>query len=567
MNQKFYSKSSENIDFHSTAYSEKANFINFVYSLGNEKMRNLFKFPGEDFSLWWLSLIAEKSTIKSDAYKNLISYLCFDDGKSIAKRKGMKNNLLLNFGYGFWTLCIYLSQVIIVWLKVPNFKKRKARLCTDDYVIVSYFPYIDAKQLAENKFINKYLEVFHKTLQSSASKKFSHICIPVDIGGFRFSDSMRLCNKFQKGESLFLLHEFFNFGDLLLSIYYYLYFSVIFVFNLGWIKKQLKYPYKGNNFYIWDLFKSDFYRSFAGDNLAAAVLSILSFRKLISSINSKAKIITICEMQWWEKALYLNARKRGITTIGYQHSQVPALLFNHFNAPEELQEDTIFKHLPLPDYIATVGTITKQLFCEFGWPQERIIVWGAQRFEAFRNLDFLVVPWQEKEQYIVCALALDAWETKKIVRLLQEAFSSFPGYKIILKSHPVVNLEKIIKELGNNFNPKTFFVTSDSLDNLMKKAKAMIVTKSSASFYALAFGSYIVVPRFPRTLDCNPLSYVTDFLIYSYSAQELRSICDRIIYSEKGPSFYEQGKNFLREYFYFPNSDLEYLTKIENLKM
>jgi len=567
MNQESYSGSLENMNFHSMAYSEKANFIRFVYSLGNEKMRNIFKFPGEGLSLWWLSLIDEKSTIKSDAYENLISYLCSDGKKPIPKRKGKKNNFLLNFGYGFWTLCLYFVQVIIVWLKVSDFKKRKARLRTDEYIIVSYFPYIDVKELAKNKFINKYLEGLHKALQNSAPDKFSHICLPVNIDGFCFSDSVRLCNKFKESESLFLLQEFLNLGDLLLSIYLYLYFSLIFIFNLNWIKKQLKYTYKGKKIYVWNLFKSDFYRSFAGDNLAAAILYFVSFKKMILNINQNAKIVTICEMQWWEKALYLNARKRKITTIGYQHSQVPVLLFNYFNAPEELQEDVVSKYLPLPDYLVTVGKVTEQIFCESGWPRERVIKWGAQRFETFRDLDFLVVPWQEKDKCIVCALSADALETKKIVELLQEAFNSFPGYKIILKSHPAVNLKKIFKELNNDLNLETFFVSREPLDNLMKKAKAMVVTKSSASFYALASGSYIVVPRFAHILDCNPLSYITDFPIYTYSAQELRSNCDRIIDSQKGPSFYEQGKDFLREYFYYPSSDLEYLTKIENLKM
>jgi len=553
-------KSAENVVFHAEAFAERKNFIKFIASLGSDKMQRIFKFPGEDFSLWWLSLVAEKAVIKSDAYENLVAYLCSGKQKTVPKSNKKKNNLILNFAYGFWTLCSLSCQAVSVWLKARNFKKRKANLSSSEYIMVSYFPHIDARQLAKGNFLNNYLPAFHKTLKDSAAK-YSHICLPVDIDGFGFRDSARLLNKFQDKESLFLLQEFLNFGDLFLSFGYYLYFTFGFIFNLNWIKKQLRYTYKGNSFAVWNLFKGDFYQSFAGNNLATAIIYMLSFKKLVSKISPKAKIITVCEMQWWEKALYLYARKHKLTTIGYQHCQVPVLLLNYFNAPEEIKDGP----LPLPDYLAAVGKITQQMFCESGWPDKRVFIWGAQRFEPLRNLEGLFVPWQEKEEFIVCALPVDAWETKEILCLLREAFSASTGYKIMLKSHPTVNLKKIIRGLGFNFDPETFVVVEGPLDILMKKAKAMIVTKSSACFYALASGSYVIVPRFPGVLDCNPLSYLTVFPAYAYSASELRGICDGIINSRQSPSFYEQGKNFLRDYFYFPETDSEYLTKIKNL--
>jgi len=256
--ENYSSKSKTNAAFHAEATAERANFLKFISSLGSDRMQRIFKFPGEDFSLWWLSLVAEKAIIKSDAYANLIAYLCSEEQKVIPKSHKKKNNLILNFVYGFWTLCSLSCQAISVWLKTRNFKTRKANLSSSEYIIVSYFPYIDAQQLAKGKFVNNYLPAFHKTLKDSTAKH-SHICLPVDIDGFGFKDSSRLLNKFQDEESLFLLQEFFNFRDLLLSFGYYFYFTFGFIFNLNWIKKQLKYTYKGNSFDVWDLFKGDFY--------------------------------------------------------------------------------------------------------------------------------------------------------------------------------------------------------------------------------------------------------------------------------------------------------------------
>jgi surface carbohydrate biosynthesis protein (TIGR04326 family) len=342
-----------------------------------------------------------------------------------------------------------------------------------------------------------------------------------------------------------------------------LYFSCIFIFNLKWIKKQLKYTYNGTTYDVWDLFKGDFYQSFSGSNLVSSIIYILSFKKLLRSINPKAKIITVCEMQWWEKALYLEARKNSFITIGYQHCQMPTLLLNYFSAPEEIADDTAFRALGFPDYLATVGKITRKMFIDSGWPQNRVFAWGAQRFESIRNLESLFVPWQNKTDIIVCALPVDENEAKTMLALLRDTFiCPFPSYKIALKSHPAVNLAKIIKEMRLELSEEVFIVADDPLDMQMKKAKAMIVTKSSSCFYALAAGSYVIVPRFLNTLDCNPLSYLTNFPVYSYSAPELRGICDQIILSRERPVFFEQGKDFLRNYLYFPESNAEYLNNI-----
>ena len=61
--------------YHNLAFSEKDSFLNFIYKLGEMGLKRIFKFPKEDFSLWWFSLIAEKPPLKTDSYEKLISFL------------------------------------------------------------------------------------------------------------------------------------------------------------------------------------------------------------------------------------------------------------------------------------------------------------------------------------------------------------------------------------------------------------------------------------------------------------------------------------------------------------
>ena len=94
----------------------------------------------------------------------------------------------------------------------------------------------------------------------------------------------------------------------------------------------------------------------------------------------------------------------------------------------------------------------------------------------------------------------------------------------------------------------------------------MIVTVSSSSFFALAKGCPVIIPRFKNRIDLNPLSYISDIPFYVYSAQQLREICDKIVTSQEPTIPIEKYHKFLDNYLCFPKHNEEYLKKIEGLR-
>jgi len=90
------------------------------------------------------------------------------------------------------------------------------------------------------------------------------------------------------------------------------------------------------------------------------------------------------------------------------------------------------------------------------------------------------------------------------------------------------------------------------------------VTESSSSFYALGYGSPVIVPRFEDKIDCNPLSYVSDIPIYVSSDDGLRNVCEQIT-KLAGYPLDSKVERFLSDYFYFPADTSEYLDKIDSL--
>lgn len=555
--------------FHNLAFSEKKKYLKYIYNLGKNGLINIFKFTGESFSLWWFSLIAEKLTFKTDSYDRLIFYLLSPEKKPIKKpiRKLIRESALFQFFIGFYSLYSFIRKAIYAKIFIKNFKRRQADLFNSDYTIVSYFPLLDKNKVENDVFENKYIAPFHRLLERKRKGKYAHVCMFVDIDRFNFKDAVRLVNRFSKTQSIFLLEEFFKFRHIFSILFYYLYLSFLFIFNINRIKKNILYEYEGKNYNVWHIFKNDFYTSFCGPILASSLWYIFIFKELTSRLKKNSKVICMCEMQWWEKALYIYAKKNGLISIGYQHTIVPELLLNYFNYPDEIGASTgESEKCPLPDYMATVGDIPADLFKKYGWPDERVFVWGAQRFESLKGIDKLFNPLEYKENYFICAFSISISEAERILLLLEKAFKeAVVNYKIYLKSHPAINLQQIIKKLGLKLNPEVFELTEVHLDRSMQKAKGIIVTESSSCLYALAFGSPVIVPRFENRIDCNPLSYISNIPIYADSAEDLRNICDQIVNLPESPVIDEQIKKFLNDYLYFPVSDSEYLDKIDSL--
>lgn len=560
--------------FHKLAASEKGNFLKFIFEFGEKRVfrhdkniKMLFKFPLGKISLWWFSRIAEKPTVKSDFYSNLISFLISE--KVETKQRNLKGYLKETPYYYFFDGVRYLFYLIIrsfyARLFIKKYSERGKQLSTMDYIVVSYFPLIDEKKAKEVVFENRYIPSFHRALERRKKGRYAHICLPVSIDGHDYKSSINLINKFLENQSLFLVEEFFKPVHSILLLVYYFYFFTLFILNKSKIRKEMVYKYESRGYDVWPIFKNDFYHSFCGARSIASLYYILVFKEIISHVKKECKILCICEMQWWEKALYFYAKEKGIMTIGYQHTTLSELWLDYFNDAREIIEEKGVETCPLPDYIATVGETTRKHLTNWGWPEDRVFVWGGLRFDALKGYRQINSNWQEKENYIVCTFSMSYSESTNLLFFLMQAFKENTGYKILLKSHPVLPIKNLTKTLNIEVNSAIFEFTDTPLDKIMSSAKGMIVTESSSPLYAIANGCPVIIPRFRNMLDLNPLSYVSDIPLYVYSPQELRETCDKIITTQNSPIPVEKCHKFLDNYLYFPDFEEGYLEKIDNL--
>lgn len=553
--------------FNQRAAEERLTYLQFIYRLGTGDFPRLFTMPGTTLSLWWSSLVVEKSPLKSDSFQKLITRLTHGvTPLSLLKRFKSSACYHLLRGLFYFLQLLKRQRSVIAGLGVRS--GQLAALKKLDYLLISYFPHLDAEQLRQGRFVNRYLPALHKDLAQRRSGRFGHICIPVDIDGYNFHDAIRLADQCSEHEPVMLVEELVSTSEMFSMLGQYLRMASIYLLNRRQLRKNMRYPTAEGGLDIWPQLRHESNASFCGAQLLYSLYYSHAFQNLTAALKPESTLVTICEMQAWERCLYYFARKHGIRTVAYQHTIVPMLLLNYFNAPEEPAWDANgIVHCPQPDFVATVGNITADLFRQHGWPSERVFVWGAQRFDSLRVMLERHHKWDCKENRIVCAFSICPQEALHILRMLAEAFKDMPdtNLRISLKSHPSLDVQTLAGQHGIQLPPEWFEFTTTPLDQLMQLTKAMIVTESSATFYALAAGCRIIVPRFNNRLDCNPLSFLSTIGLVADSAVAMRNVCSQAVTTPPTAAEQEKAAMFLADYFHFPENDLAYLNRLDQL--
>jgi hypothetical protein len=176
-----------------------------------------------------------------------------------------------------------------------------------------------------------------------------------------------------------------------------------------------------------------------------------------------------------------------------------------------------------------------------------------------------IVPWPSKENYFVCIFSVNVADSGKLLLLIREAFAGVKNYKIIIRGHPAADIAGQIKGMKLRLDDSVFECTDKPLHDIVRKAKGVILVSSSSCFYALASDIPVIVPLFTDRIDYNPLSYITDIPLFTYSAEDLRSVCDTIVSVKTSPCAPNKNKECLKNYLYFPKDEGEYLEKIASL--
>lgn len=590
-------------NFNKKAFEIRDDFIRFIADFSRCKvdgknLKEYFKYPSANFSTWWFSLVAEKNTLKNDSFHSLVKLLTLKElceeykcrevwldiadeeltgaikdnadslGISCRDLNGHKNvsEFMSIFGAVIFALKYFLVQFarsILAKCYMAGLSGRKKILKECQYLLVTYFPYFDEQKLKEGKFVNKYYEPLQRALEQKCKDSFAWLAMTVGNSKYNWRENLAFCRHINKcGNPFMFCEEWLGALDWFKVFLLYIYFSIKYSFLFFWLPRNFKYP--EGNLNIWRLFRDEWHSSFCGYVLIEGIIYYLIFKNVFNRLPDGAKVLYFAEMHSWEKALTAASSRSGkIKTVGIQHTIVPLMLLMYFNDRTELEDGDYIQTMPKPDYLACVGEIPAGLFRDAGWRKDRVFSWGTLRFQHFKHQLKHMVSWENRKSRVIIALSIMPEKSAETLLYIYQAFKNSTGFEVFIKGHPDFPIKKLTRVLGIEFNEPIFTFSDFSLEVLLRDAKAVVVTGSSASLEAIACGCSVIIPRLVNFIDMDPVSGISDLPIYVESPSELRDIVEKILIGKEPPFSISQCRDFILNYCNLLSSDEDFLKELE----
>ncbi|OGX27653.1 MAG: hypothetical protein A3D10_05290 [Omnitrophica WOR_2 bacterium RIFCSPHIGHO2_02_FULL_48_11] len=543
-----------------TAEQVRAKYLDFIAQLpgrirhNGKNLKEWFAVD-ESLSAWWLSLVAEKNTFKSDAFNRLVQWeailtvLKEEDAAAVffaaESRKlqaalkncvqkenrefhvlptraapGIKNRIkefqgLYYFKHALHVLGFAVYMFIRSW-KIRQVLRALPRQMNDpdQLLFVGPYPYFDAAQAKDGVFKNKLYAQLQEALESNQQKILWGLFY-VDNHNVDIKTALRYARNFvQKGYNIYFLEEAASAGKQLKVLWK----SFLLGIKFLQLERQIAqaHHFSGGNFY--PIFKDDWYASFVGAQGYQGLLFYEMFKALFKGSQAK-RCLYCCEMHAWEKALITAKHAVGVTVpvFAYQHATVSNMLLNYFNSPVETKGNGNYS-LAQPDKIICNGEVPYQYMLESGWTADRLGIGEAIRFGDLK--DMVRDGTKLRENIVLVAFSISTQESSAILATVYQALKDLKNIMVWIKPHPFTDLKKVFELAGLDRDNFPFEIKNDPVESLLPQAKIVIVGESSVSLVALSFGCEIVLLNVPEWINMSPLRNIAIGQIRTASSPE-----------------------------------------------
>jgi len=531
----------------------KQKYLAFIHDLGERQISGKRIVDhldlGDGFSLWWMTLLAEKSPLKSPRIYDCLRLIALEEmladerpshltlitgDKTLAQAM---RKLCQNLGISFssrlrggsnrgWSLrgfydalphsvrgLLSLRHVVIRW---PLRKLRRPQWFSGENAIFicSYFIHLDPTLCVQGRFHSRQWEGLPKSLHESGKSLnwiqlflFSAVVpsLATGLGWLRQFNH----DASNQGWHAFL-DSYVTFGKVLGALKTWLWLNIV-----SWRLRDIQsvfYP-NGSAVWLWPILRGDWQSSLNGPVAVNNCLWIALFDSALADMPRQATGLYLCENQGWEKALLRAWRSHGHgELIGVQHATVPFWHLYYFDDPRSLNSK-LGCALPLPDRLAVNGAAAWQAFVDGSYPPERLV-----EVEALRYLNLSDIAARTGQDRVRAhTLEASGFETARVnvlvlgdmmptsmhhlLTLLEEAcnrlpgiyrftFKPHPGYSVRLADYPRLQADETKKSLGEILGAYDVAVTANS---------------TSASIDAYLAGVPVIIGLDGDELNLSPL--------------------------------------------------------------
>ena len=523
----------------------RARYLTFIHDLGelNISGKRLIDHLEieEDFSYWWMTLLAEMSFFKSPCIFDCLRLLALDKKleeikphtlrlisddraladaiKKCAKSKGIHFQwdkvIKSNHEKGFKSLhqrlpatlraFVYFMRHIINRWPLKKSQPNKWFSGKNSIFFFSYFAHLDAQSCEKGKFYSHQWEILPDKLYHEGKRLnfIHHFLYSPDVPDSK--TGIRWVAKFnQESES----QGFHSFLDSWLSasvlwnaLINYFRLSIKMRFLKPMMRKSLKQlPYH----WLWPLLEKDWVDSVHGVTAIRNTLWLKLYDRAIGSLPKQPLGLYLLEGQCWERAFIHYWRKNGHgRLIGVSHSTVAYWYLMYFNDLQILNSDAK-NTIPRPDIVAVNGKAMRNIMEDAGYQPEALIDVEALRFLHLNNSIGKYKPPTAATGKITLLVFGDYLPnvTHSLLHLLNQLNKSLLSkYNILYKNHPAV--DTINKELYPNLSLQE---TNLHLSKLLSGADVVLSSiNTAAAIESFAAGIPVITVLDNYSFNTSPL--------------------------------------------------------------
>ena len=543
----------------------RSNYLAFIRDLGqihvHDKRVVEHLMIEKGFSLWWMSLLAEKGTLKSETPLNCLKLLALNQilikdepalVKLISNNKSLGNSLSL--------LCKSLN-ILFHWEKpfifqsfsLNNIGKKLPHIIHAPIYLVrnicahwslrkslntnwlsgnnstfffSYFLNMDLNALKKGKFLSKYWGTLPDLIKKSGNNMnwIHHFMVSVDVPdtktgikylkAFNENSKNQGCNNF--------LFSFLTFKIVIKTIIMWFRTAVNIALIQSSFNKQVSKHIRG---WIWPIMREDWKSSVYGKTAIQNIIWAYLLDKAMSSLPQQKTGLYLCENQGWERAFihYWKKYNHG-EIIGFAHSMIRYWDLRYFDDLQTWQSKDALAQ-PLPDKIALNGPAAFKAYCIANQPKNRLVEVEAIRYQHLgllkRKSNSFSSNSDKKKLLVIGDYVTKT--THHVLRLLDcLEQSTLVKYEIIFKPHPAA------QSSIDHYKKFKLQETALSLDKLIPKVDVILSTgNTTAVVEPLIAGIPVIVAIENDNFNFSPLRGEKG-INFIKSSKELKTVLETI---------------------------------------
>ena len=222
-------------------------------------------------------------------------------------------------------------------------------------------------------------------------------------------------------------------------------------------------------------------------------------------------VLTYAEAGGWGRALMLEARRRGVPSVGVQHGFIYRHWLNYLHEPDEMQPIGADRGFPAPDKTLLFDRYAEAHLRSAGaFPQNRLAVTGSPGRDALVTRIASFTPAERdaarlnagivlhKQKLIV--LAAKFTEVRDALPALAGAIRAEPEFHLAIKAHPAESPAVYAPFVTGLTNAKVLAADAD-LAGLLGAADVLVTRNSTVAIDALTLGLPALVIGQPSNLS------------------------------------------------------------------